>query len=70
MDEIGEQVLALIDRVEGAGLLFPSQADTIFDDIEAKIERHRREMEFLGSPMDREMAGAEFDMLLAESDSK
>ena len=69
MDITGE-VLDLIERMEGAGVLFPSQADTIFSEIEAKIERHHREMEFLGSPMDREMAGAEFDMLLAESDSK
>ena len=68
--DIELQVLDLVDRLEGAGLLFPSQADTIFGEIEAEIERHRREMEFLGSPMDREMAGAEFDMLLVESDSK
>ena len=68
--DIELQVLNLVGRLEGAGVLFPSQADTIFSDIEAEIEHHRREMAFLGSPMDREMAGAEFDMLLAESDSK
>ena len=68
--DIASEFMDLVGRLEGAGLLFPSQADTIFGEIEAEIERHRREMEFLGSPMDREMAGAEFDMLLAEGDSK